>query len=134
MKKLIAILSLFTTLSFAQVNGVSWYTAVIDSGETLSAELDLRGRNLKMISIAVDTANWTSANLTLYAYNPYTEVYDVVQDEDSTAYTITIGNISAPKRITLTPIQMAGLERVKFLSSAAQDVGDVTIYIQCRPY
>lgn len=121
-------------MSFAQQNGVQWYTATIDSGETLSGELDLRGRNLKMISVAIDTANWTSANLTLYAYNPYTEIWDVVQDEDSTAYTITIGNISAPKRITLTPIQMAGLERIKFLSSAAQDVGDVTIYIQCRPY
>ena len=125
---------LFSTLSFAQVNGVTWETVTIDSGETVSSTLDIVGKNLKIVGIVLDSTNWTSANLTVQDYNSSLAEWTNVQDEDDVAYTITIGTLTTPLSIILKPSDLAGFEKVRFVSSAAQDVGDITFYVKLRPY
>lgn len=135
MKKLIATLLLFFAVTLnAQSNGVAWYSTPIDSGETTTSTLDVEGDNLKLISIFVDSTNWTSANLTMQSYNPIDQVWSNVLNDDGTAYTITIGALTAPVEIILKPYDMAGFEKVRFVSSVAQDVGAINIKPKLRPY
>ena len=62
------------------------------------------------ILIQVDS-NWTASNIGVMVYNPYEEVYELLQDEDGTLleYTITQGRTT-----TLVPVDLAGAKKVKF--------------------
>lgn len=134
MKKLFLLFLLFASITYAQYNNVSTYTVTIDSGATVSSALNIRNYNSKIIGVSVDTTNWTSANLTIQSYNPSTTKWESVVDEDGNAFTITLGAITVPTRVVLSPMIMAGLDWVKFVSSAAQDTDDITIYVHTRPY
>lgn len=133
MKKILFTIFLLTGLVYAQ-NNVTWRTVTIDSGAVNSSTLDLEGDNLKIIGIIVDTTGWTSANLTIDEYNKTLGDWASVQDLDGTAFTITLGAIAEPKSVYLLPTAMAGLEKIRFVSSAAQDIGDVNIYVKLRAY
>lgn len=133
MKKLLSILILFSTLSFAQINGVTWVTMTIDSGGTASSTLDIIGDNLKIVGVVLDSTNWTSANFTMQEYNSTLGAWADVEDAGD-AYTITIGAVTNHISTILAPADMAGFEKIRFVSSAAQDVGDITFYVKLRPY
>ena len=127
-------LLLFVGVSFAQVNNITWETVTIDSGATASSALNVEGKNLKMVGIVLDSTNWTSANFTMQEYNSTLGAWADVQDVDDAAYTVTIGTITNHTSVILTPADVAGFERIRFVSSAAQDVGDITFYVKLRPY
>ena len=127
-------LLLFVGISVAQVNNITWETVTIDSGATASSALNVEGKNLKMVGIVLDSTNWTSANFTMQEYNSTLGAWADVQDVDDAAYTVTIGTITNHISVILAPADVAGFERIRFVSSAAQDVGDITLYVKLRPY
>lgn len=127
-------LLLFVGISVAQVNNITWETVTIDSGATASSALNVEGKNLKMVGIVLDSTNWTSANFTMQEYNSTLGAWADVQDVDDAAYTVTIGTITNHISVILAPADVAGFERIRFVSSAAQDVGDITFYVKLRPY
>ena len=134
MKNILIMLLLFVGVSFAQSNNITWETVTIDSGATVSSTLAFEGKNLKMVGIVLDSTNWTSANFTMQEYNTTLGAWSDVQDVDDGAYTVTIGTIANHISIILAPDDVAGFEKIRFVSSAAQDVGDITFYVKLRPY
>lgn len=134
MKKILILFFLLSTLALAQTNGVVWKTVQIDSAGTVSDSLDIRGDNLKLVGVWIDSTSWTSANLTIDSKNAKTSTWANLQDEDGTDYTITIGAMTEPIHVFLKPADLAGVEFLRFVSSAAQNGDAITIYVLLRPY
>lgn len=150
MKKLLFLLFILIGTLQAQLNGVEWKVATIDSGSYLFSEIDLRGENVKLIAIALGDTSWDTANVTIapilkvdtnLTTSLPSDIVDSVGaflDADEAEYTITVGAIAHLQVYYVDPTVAAGLELFKFRSGTygtpVTQTSDIKLYYAVRPY
>lgn len=129
MKKILILLLLFVGLSYGQKvtqdfyganNGTYSDSLQIAVGDSATGEYYIFDH---AFYIQVDT-NWTTSNIAIAIYNPVTQAYELLQDEDKTL--IEIG-ITEGKTTRLKQSDFGGADRVKFIKmTSGSDVDQAT--------